>query len=138
MLIGATYPHEFKKVISVSGAFIARDVAIGNPQVVGQLGNKATLNYFTDTFVPFETLENDIHRNPVAAIVDCGADVMPELIITCGTKDVLFSRNLDVLGTLFKNGFAFDWFPIEGGVHDYKAFDEGLRYAFEMLEEKDR
>lgn len=137
LLIGSAFPSEFKKIVSISGAFIAHDVAIGNPQVVGGLGDKEALKYFTDTFAPFDTLENDIYRNPVAAIIDCNCneDVVPELIITCGTKDELYARNLDVLRTFCKYGVAYDWLPIEGGIHDYKSFDAGLRYAFKMLEE---
>ena len=129
LLIGAAFPEKFKKIISISGAFIAHDVAIGNPQVVGELGNKEILKYFTDTFAPFDTLENDIYRNPVAAIIDCNADVVPELIITCGTKDELYERNLDVINRFRQYDIKYDWFPVEEGIHDYKAFDAGLRYA---------
>lgn len=131
LLIGARYPEEFRKVISVSGAFIAHDVAIGNPQVVGGPGDTEALRYFSETFAPFSTLENDANRNPVAAIADCKN--IPELVLTCGTEDELYPRNLIVLQTLYKKGVSYDWLPIEGGAHDYKAFDAGLRYAFETM-----
>lgn len=83
LLIGSAFASKFQKIISVSGAFIAHDVAIGNPQVVGSPGDKDTLQHFMNIFAPFDTLEDDANRN-----------------------------------------------PIDGGVHDYKCFDEGLRYAF--------
>lgn len=134
LLIGATFASKFKKIISVSGAFIAHDVAIGNPQVVGLSADKDTFAYFTDTFAPFDTLEGDVHRNPIAAIVASNTEALPEIIMTCGTKDVLYERNTDALRLFDKHGVVYDWFPIEEGIHDYQCFDKGLRYAFERLE----
>lgn len=133
LLIGSAFPEKFRKIISISGAFIAHDVAIGNPQVVGALGDLASLRYFTDTFAPFDTLESDIYRNPVAAIVNSKA-IVPELIMTCGTKDELYERNLDVISVFCKHDITYDWFPVEGGLHDYEAFDTGLKYALKMLD----
>lgn len=135
LLIGAAFPEKFKKIISVSGAFIAHDVAIGNPQVVGTIENKETLKYFADIFAPFETLENDIYKNPIAAIIECHANVVPKLIITCGTRDLLYERNLAAIQRFSEHGIEYDWFPIEEGIHDYKCFDVGFRSAFQMLEE---
>lgn len=43
LLIGSAFPEKFRKIISISGAFIAHDVAIGNPQVVGTLGDLESL-----------------------------------------------------------------------------------------------
>lgn len=133
LLIGTRYPERFRKVISISGAFIAHDVAIGNPQVVGGPGDTMALKYFTETFAPFDTLEKDVIRNPVAAIADCKNNELPKFILTCGTEDELYSRNLAVLETLDKKGASYDWYPIKEGVHDYKAFDVGLRYVFETM-----
>ncbi len=134
LLIGSALPSKFRKIISVSGAFIAHDVAIGNPQVVGGPGDKEVLKYFMDTFAPFDTLENDKNRNPIAAIINCKLDTVPEIIMTCGTKDKLYERNLDALRVFCKYGVECDWIPIEGGIHDYESFDAGLRYAFKMLD----
>lgn len=134
LLIGSAFPEKFRKIISISGAFIAHDVAIGNPQVVGALGDKEALRYFSDTFAPFDTLESDIYRNPIAAIINCKVDIVPELIMTCGTKDELYERNIDAIRQFCKYGVEYDWLPIEDGLHDYESFDAGLRYAFEMLE----
>lgn len=133
LLIGSAFPGKFEKIISISGAFIAHDVAIGNPQVVGDPKDIDTLEYFTDTFAPFDTLQNDKHRNPIYAIINCNTDIVPELILTCGTQDELYCRNLDAIGEFCKHGIMYDWFPVEGGIHDYEAFDAGLRYAFKML-----
>lgn len=133
LLIGAHFPERFRKVISISGAFIAHDVAIGNPQVVGGPGETEALKYFTETFAPFDTLEIDAHRNPIAAVVKCKNVELPELILTCGTEDELYSRNLIVLETLDKMGVSYEWYPSKGGAHDYKAFNDGLRYAFDTM-----
>ena len=133
LLIGSAFPDKFEKIISISGAFIAHDVAIGNPQVVGELDNKEAMKYFADTFAPFDTLESDICRNPIAAIINGDADDMPEIIMTCGTKDELYARNHDALSAFNQNDVAYKWFPIEEGMHDYDVFDAGLRWAFQRL-----
>jgi len=134
LLIGATFASKFKKIISVSGAFIAHDVAIGNPQVVGLPADKDTFRYFKNTFAPFDTLEEDTHRNPLAAIVASDVHALPEIIMTCGTKDELYERNMEARRLFEKHGVVYDWFPIENGIHDYQCFDAGLRYAFKRLE----
>lgn len=133
LLIGTTFASGFQKMISISGALIAHDVAIGNPQVVGMPGDNEVFKYFTETFAPFDTLESDASRNPIEAIIRCKADVAPTVIMTCGTKDELYERNIDAIRQFEKYGVAHEWFSIEGGSHDFKCFDEGLRYAFKML-----
>lgn len=132
LLIGSALSSQFKKIISISGALIAHDVVIGNPQIVGMPGDQETWKYFTDTFAPFETLERDPERNPVGAVLRKGAEV-PEIIMTCGTKDMLCSRNAAVLQRFDKYKVNYVWRPVEGGLHNYTCFDEGLRYALKML-----
>lgn len=134
LLIGFQYPRSFKKIISISGAFIAKDVAIGNPEIVGLPGDAKVLEYFTKTFAPFETLEESIMRNPVASVKWANENfALPEIIIVCGTKDPLFGRNLDLIQRFGEYNVEFDWYPIDGGAHDYRCFDEGLRYALKMM-----
>ena len=41
---------------------------------------------------------------------------------------------LDALKGFCKYGVECDWFPIEGGIHDYESVDAELRYAFKMLD----
>ena len=133
LLIGSTFASLFQKIISISGAFITRDVSNGNFQIVGTPGDKNVLKYFTDTFAPFDTLECDPCRNPVKNILLCKADVASKVILTCGTEDLLFERNVNVIREFDKNKMTYDWFPIEGGRHNYECFDKGLKYAFEMM-----
>ena len=134
LLIGSKYPNVFKKIISISGAFIAKDVAIGNPEVVGAPGNKETFEYFNKTFAPFDMLEDSIERNAVAAIVWCSENYnLPEIILTCGSKDPLYERNLTAIRKFDSKGIEYDWCPLDGGVHDYSCFDEGLKYVFKMI-----
>lgn len=135
LLVGAAFPEMFKRIISISGAFIAHDVVIGNPEVVGSAENMQVIRYFSDIFAPFDTLENDKFRNPIAAIIECHANGVPKLIITCGIRDLLYERNLTAIQKFAGCGIEYDWFPIEEGAHDYKCFDVGLRYAFQKLEE---
>ena len=53
--------------------------------------------------------------------------------MTCGTKAVLFERILEAIRQFGTCSVGYDWFPIEGGLHDYKPFDAGLRYALQTL-----
>lgn len=137
LLIGSQYPSSFKKIISISGAFIAKDVAIGNPEVVGEIGDVKTFEYFERTFAPFDTLEKSTTRNPIAAIIHCREECdLPEIILICGTKDLLYKRNMEVMQKLRANHISFTWWPIDGGIHDYKCFDEGLKRVFKIIREE--
>lgn len=134
LLIGSKYPAAFKKIISISGAFIAGDIAIGNPEIVGAPGNKEAFEYFNKMFAPFDTLEDSIERNAIAAITWCSENYdLPEIILTCGSKDLLYERNLAAIREFNSKGISYDWCPIDGGIHDYSCFDEGVRYAFKMI-----
>lgn len=60
-------------------------------------------------------------------------EIISKLIMTCGTKAVLFERILEAIRQFGTCSVGYDWFPIEGGLHDYKPFDAGLRYALQTL-----
>ena len=75
-----------------------------------------------------------MNRNPIHAIIKRRQKTtIPEIILTCGTKDDMYERNMDAIKEFEKHGVNYDWFPIEEGAHDYKCFDQGLRYAFERM-----
>ena len=134
LLIGARYPNLFKKIICISAAFIQQDVAIGNPEVVGVHQNKEVMKYFEETFGPFSTLENSVRRNPMAAITHIkNEDRKPQVIVTCGTDDMLYIRNKKAVQHIRKNGLECDIYLIENGLHDYDCFKEGLNYALNKL-----
>lgn len=135
LLIGATYPNLFQRMIAISPAFIAHDVAIGNPQVVGTQSSIEVMKFYMEIFAPFDTLEEDPLRNPVAAVIRSNetADI-PGIIITCGNKDELYERNINAIREFDKHGVKLDWFSIEEGKHDKECFDIGLRYALKRLE----
>lgn len=136
LLIGSKFPDSFKKIISISGAFIAKDVAIGNPEIVGWTENQKIMEYFRNVFGPFDTLEESIYRNPISSVVSSNKMYkLPEIIVTCGTKDLLFERNVDMISRFNENKISYKWYPIYEGGHDYKCFDEAIKYTFEMINE---
>lgn len=134
LLIGANFHNIFKSIISISGAFIAQDVAIGNPQVVGT--DIDSLTYYTKTFAPFETLEEDAMRNPVkAAVTFLGRNNnAPLVILTCGTEDPLYERNMKAVSAMLGNNIKINWMAIKNGKHDYFSFEKGIRYAIEFID----
>ena len=124
----------FKKIICISAAFIQQDVAIGNPEVVGVYQNRKVMKYFEETFGPFSTLENSVRRNPMAAITHIkNEDRKPQVIVTCGTADMLYIRNKKAVQHIRENGIECDFYLIENGLHDYDCFKEGLNYALNKL-----
>ena len=134
LLIGATYPKAFKQMIAISPAFIAHDVAIGNPQVVGTAKSPEVMKYYAEIFAPFDTLEEDPLRNPISAVIRSHENgTVPEIIMTCGTKDELYKRNTDAMDVFRGHGVKVDWLSVEEGLHDKECFDKGLRYAFKRL-----
>ena len=137
LLIGAKYPNVFRKILCISAAFIQNDVTIGNPEVVGAHQNREVVKYFEKTFGPFLTLENSARRNPFAAITKIkDEDSKPQIIITCGTEDMLYIRNEKAVQCIRENGLECDFYPIENGLHDYECFKKGLNYAMNKVEMK--
>ncbi|MBQ4283166.1 MAG: hypothetical protein IJB96_04480 [Lachnospira sp.] len=57
--------------------------------------------------------------------------------VTQGYKMLKHLKELrnQILRIFCKHNLVFDWFPIEGGSHDYECFDKGLRCAFKLLGE---
>lgn len=134
LLLAALLPHVFKSIIIISGAFIAHDVAIGNPQIVGDSKDLDSWNYYSKTFAPFDTLEEDHKRNPVkAAIMNIGFTYRPKIIATCGKEDPLFDRYLETFSKLLKNNVSCEVYFIKDGKHDYDCFEKGLRYALDII-----
>ena len=133
-LIGAR-TGAFQKIISISGAYIANDVKIGNPEVWGNLlPNSQRLNKsFLYYFLPLEDLEQSIDRNALAALPLFQKD-KTVIVATCGTKDWLYPRNLKLVEEMENNRLQFKFYPLENGDHEAECFKDGLRKAIEYLE----
>ena len=131
VLIGTKYPEKFEAVVSISGAFIASDVVIGNPQVVGTGKPGEVFNYYHRIFGPFSTLEDSVERNPLAAVKAVVPEKMPHIYLTYGSEDLLLERGEKLKLILEERKLCYDWKVIEGGDHVAASFDEGLRYAFD-------
>ncbi len=126
----------FMKIISISGAYIANDVEIGNPEVWGDLTpDRAELkDSFLYYFLPLSDLRESVERNASAAIrmfKERGEN--PRFAVTCGTKDWLYGRNLDFLKALDDLNIEYIFDRIDGGGHDPESFRTGLRKAVEHL-----
>lgn len=131
VLIGTKYPEKFEEIISISGAFVASDVAIGNPEIVGTGKPGEVFRYFQNIFGPFDTLEDSTDRNPLAAVKAITPEKMPPLVITYGSEDRLIIRGQKLKLILDERKLRYDWKVFEGGDHVAASFDEGLRYAFD-------
>lgn len=128
LLIAAKYKHVFGKVASFSGAFIIHDVAIGNP---GVLGN-ADVNYLRAVFGDFSTLEGS-SRDPVAeAIRTDKLGEIPEILILCGNRDVLYEANRKVVQELNANGVPVLWYGGLGS-HHWSFWNGVLPYVVRWL-----
>lgn len=134
LLIGLRYPDVFRGIAAISGSFIAHDVIIGNPEVVGSAYNPSTVHYFLNTFGPLCDLEQSVERNPEAAIRHWNKEsTFPPLVLTCGTEDLLYTRNQNIINLLKNKELPFLWKEIPDGLHDWTCFDKGMRFLFDAL-----
>ncbi len=132
-LIGAQ-TGVFRQIISISGAFIAHDVAIGNPQVWGNLLPNS-MNLYTSFlyhFLPLEDLEQSVERNALAALELLQKD-RTIIVATCGTSDMLYTRNLEFKRAMDKYKVNYQFYPLENGEHEPECFKAGLWKAVEYL-----
>lgn len=126
----------FLKIISISGAYIANDVEIGNPEVWGSLTpDRAGLkNSFLYYFLPLSDLRESVERNVSAAIrMFKERGDTPRFAVTCGTEDWLYGRNLDFLKAMKDLNIEYIFDRIDGGGHDSESFRTGLWKAVEHL-----
>lgn len=126
VLIGAR-TGVFSRIISVSGSYIAHDVAIGNPEVWGELlpysdNLKSSFLYY---FLPLDDLETSIDRNALAALAILRGK-KTQITATCGTKDWLYPRNLAFVKAMEDHKVNHHFYPLEGGEHESKCFQMGL------------
>lgn len=128
----------FDKIISVSGSYIAHDVAVGNPEVWGNLKpDSIELNdTFLGSFLPLESVESDPNRNALASLelLKSLRNDTPFIVATCGTKDWLYPRNVAFTNTMDKYNIHYKFYPIEEGTHESKCFKEGLKKALTYFE----
>lgn len=129
LLIGAKYSLSFGKIVSLSGAFIIPDVVIGNP---GVLGN-ANPDYFKKVFGSFDTLEGST-RDPVAEAIRASTNYLPEILLLCGSEDVLMSSNLKVVKDLRNHNIPVVWYPSKGA-HCWSFWNNSLPMIFKWLVE---
>lgn len=132
LIIGLNHPEYFKGYGSISGAFISNDISIANPLVVGFPDSVKRRQYYMDTFGPIDTFDNDPSRNVEAAISAHNVtDTLPTIILTCGTEDMLYPRNIRILNMLATNKISYKWEVFEGEDHLYPCFDKGLGFILE-------
>ncbi len=126
----------FQKIVSISGAYIAKDVEIGNPEVWGNLtpysGNLSdTFLYY---FLPLKDLPDSTERDAVAALelFNRRRD-KPVIVVTCGTKDWLYPRNMEFVKELERREIEHQFYSIDKGEHESDCFQKGLWKAIDYL-----
>ena len=126
----------FWKVISISGAYIVKDVEMGNPEVWGSL-NPYSLNIrksFLYYFLPLSDLSQSTERNALAALkLFHERSENPKFVVTCGTDEWFYSRNIELIGKMEEVGMDYWFYPIEHGRHDADCFKKGLWKAMEYM-----
>ena len=135
VLIGAR-TGVFQKIISVSGSFITGDIRVGNPEVWGTLTphSAGVENTFLYYFLPLEDLASASDRNAEAALaLSDRRGEQASLVLTCGTKDWLYSRNLAFLKALDQWKTDYMFYSLENGGHDAESFKKGLWKAAEYV-----
>lgn len=129
MLIGSHRPDLFGKIVAVSGAFIIDDILINNPEVTFN-----NIEHFQKLFGDIHSLENSVERNPLrAAIYALEQGKLPPILITCGTKDMLYKRNQKLYQRLTKVGADVTWIEVNYGNHDWNFVNSILEKVFEWM-----
>lgn len=131
LLLGSHFCDLFSKIVCISGAFIIPDILIGNPEIIGTFSNN--LEYFQNIFGDIPSLENSYSRNPeVAACQALKIKQLPPVFMTCGTEDMLFTRNVKLRNRLLDSGADVTW-KEAGGNHDWKFFNMVLEDVFRWM-----
>jgi pimeloyl-ACP methyl ester carboxylesterase len=124
VLVALHRPEQFQRVVSFGGAFIQRDVLIGNPEIVGHAGDLEVLAYFQTTFGPFDDLECSTARNPEAAAKAFPAETLhrPQFLLYCGEDDLLFPRNQRMAQVLQASHLPCQLVSIPNSGHGWECF----------------
>ena len=127
-LVGS-HTRRFKRILSISGAFIQNDIIIGNPEIWNRStpDKIAKTESFLHHFKPFYDFECSVDRNIVPALEvfsETGTDT--SFFLSCGTDDWLYKRNIAFEKTLQKYMFNYKFVALQSGKHDADCFREGL------------
>jgi len=139
MLHGLNNPGSFHGLISISGAFIANEIAYGSDFVVGS--EKKRKEAFTTFMIkdgefPIDVLPDDTSRNPEAAvrlITDEDKKMLPNIVLTCADRDIWCKSTQRMCMELKEMDIPFYYLEIVDGGHDFKEFDKGFRFAFDHI-----
>ena len=139
MLHGLNNADNFIALISVSGAFIANEIAFGSEFVVGtEKQRKEAFDVFMikEGELPIEVLLHDIRRNPEATaryMPEMKKENIPMIILTCATKDIWCATTQRMKSLMLEKNIPFHYLEIEDGVHGFKEFDQGFRFALDKI-----
>ena len=139
ILHGLNHPGCFKGVISVSGAFIANEIAIGSDFVVGTAEKcREAFDIFMikDGELPIDVLSENTDRNPIAVVNSMDEKritQLPAIVLTCATKDIWYSTAQQMKRAMEERGIPFSYYEIVDGGHAFVEFDQGFRFAFSVI-----
>ena len=118
-------PQTFSKVISLSGALDAADIAINNTV-------PATRRYWEDVFGPAEDVsgsENDLFA---AATALTDPALRPRIYMWCGTEDFLYAQNIRMRDHLRALGYDLTYEESPGD-HQWRHWDKKIADALDWL-----
>lgn len=139
ILNGFKNPNCFKALISVSGAFISHEIAIGSSFVVGNKNKKKEIFdifMISEGEILIDVLSEDTERNPDAIVNQMNKEQiekLPSIFLTCGTKDIWYSTTQHMRKVMLGKNIPFSYYEIDDGRHDFKEFDIGFRFAFDII-----
>lgn len=118
-------PRTFSRVISLSGALDAADIAINNTV-------PATRRYWEDVFGPAEDVsgsENDLFA---AATALTDPALRPRIYMWCGTEDFLYAQNIRMRDHLRALGYDL-MYEESPGDHQWRHWDKKIAGALNWL-----
>lgn len=124
--IGALYGNTFSKIISLSGAFIIKNLQTDKDFYKTSIANKS---YFERLFGNIEQLDNS-NNNPVFCVKN--SDNMPDVFMACGTEDYLINENRDMKNTLENCGVNIKY-EESSGIHDWEFWEKNINIAIKWI-----
>lgn len=124
--IGALYGNTFSKIISLSGAFVIKNLQTDKDFYANSIANKA---YYERVFGNIEELDNS-YNNPVYCVKN--SENMPKVFMACGTEDYLINENRDMRNTLENNSVNLKY-EESTGIHDWEFWERNINIGVKWL-----
>lgn len=124
---GLKYNDVFSKIVALSPALITEEISQLKP---GERNPVAGYSYYANVFGNLSKLQGS-DKDP-KYLAERAKENRPDIFLTCGTEDFLYSVNLRLHAYLDKIGYAHTWVE-RSGIHDYVFWNSAVEGLVRFL-----